>query len=50
MITEACKHDRYYDCCTNGDISYKDELHKFQVFSKISDYVMAVDTTKYVSV
>jgi len=43
-------NDRYYNCYTNGDISYKYELHKFPVFSKISDYVMAVHTTKCVCV
>jgi hypothetical protein len=40
--------DGYYDCYTNGDISYKYEIHKFSVFAKISDYVMAVHSTKYV--
>jgi len=40
--------DKYYDCYTNGDIAYKYELHNFPVFSKISDYVMAVHTIKYV--
>jgi hypothetical protein len=40
--------DKYYDCYTNGDIAYKYELHNFPVFSKISDYIMAVHTTKYV--
>ena len=29
-------------------ISYKYELHKFPVFSKTSDYVMTVHTTKCV--